>query len=166
MAGVFISYAREDISFARRLYEALSSSGREPAWDQDHVTVPFSAPWRQEIRTAIDNSDKFIFVISPDSLASQACADELAHALEVNKQIIPILCQQPRAGQTVPEAVGELNWISFRDDADFDRSFGQLSSVLDTDLVWVKSHTRLLTRASEWSSAIAYWAAICLPYRR
>ena len=153
MAGVFVSYAREDISFGQRLHDALLSSGREPAWDQDHVTVPFSAPWRQEIRTAIDNSDKFIFVISPSSLASEPCANELAHALEVHKQIIPILRRAPRAGQTVPEAVGELNWISFLEDADFDGSFGHLTSALDTDLAWVKSHTRLLTRSSEWLSA-------------
>jgi WD40 repeat protein len=153
MAGAFISYAREDEPFARRLYEALTSSGREPTWDRDHAAVPFSSPWRPEIRSAIENSDKFIFVISPDSLASQPCASELAQALEAGKQLIPILRRAPREGQAVAEAIEELNWISFSDDADFGRSLGQLTAALDTDLAWTKSHTRLTVRSAEWARA-------------
>ena len=95
MPGVFIAYAREDEPFARRLHDALSSSGREPVWDQDHAAVPFSAPWRQEIREAIQNSDKFIYIISPESLVSEPCGNELAQALEFSKQVIPILRRMP-----------------------------------------------------------------------
>ena len=36
MGGVFLSYAREDLPFVRRLHDALGAAGREPAWDQDH----------------------------------------------------------------------------------------------------------------------------------
>ncbi len=53
MSGVFLSYAREDQPFARRLHDALSAAGRDPAWDQDHAVVPFSAPYEAEIATAI-----------------------------------------------------------------------------------------------------------------
>ena len=70
LAGVFLSYAREDMTFVSRLHQALATAGRDPAWDQDHQIVPFSAPYRAEIATAITASDKFIFVISPHSLAS------------------------------------------------------------------------------------------------
>ena len=153
MARAFISYAREDEPFARRLYDALTSSGREPAWDQDHAAVPFSSPWRAEIRAAIESSDKFIFVISPDSLASQPCASELTQALEAGKQVIPVLRRAPREGQAIAGAIEELNWISFSDDASFDRSLGQLTTALDTDLAWAKSHTRLTVRSAEWARA-------------
>jgi WD40 repeat protein len=153
MAGAFISYAREDELFARRLYEALASCGREPTWDQDHTAVPFSAPWRPEIKSAIEKSDKFIFVISPDSLASQPCASELEQALEAGKQVIPILRRAPWEGQPVPGAIEELNWISFSDDGGFDRSVGQLNTALDTDIVWTRSHTRLTVRSAEWARA-------------
>jgi len=153
MPGVFISYAREDQEFARRLYDALLAAGREPTWDQDHGAVPFSARWRPEIQAAIENSDKFVFVISPDSLDSGPCANELAHATEVNKQVIPIVARTPREGQAVPSSVEELNWIFLTDDATFDRAFGQLTTALDTDLSWTKAHTRLLARSSEWTAA-------------
>ena len=153
MAGVFIAYAREDEQFARRLHDLLSSSGREPVWDQDHTAVPFGMPWRQEIREAIQNTDKFIFIISPESLASTACASELAQAVEFSKQVIPILRRMPGEGQTVPNTIDELNWILFREDAEFGRSFRQLSAVLDTDIAWTKTHTRLLGRASQWATS-------------
>src|SRR5580704_8703731 len=116
MSGAFISYAREDQPFAQRLYDALFKAGREPTWDQDHKAVPFSAPWRPEIATAIDNSDKFIFVISPESLDSEPCANELRRAGESAKQVIPVLRRRVREDQSAPPAIGDLNWIFFDDD--------------------------------------------------
>ena len=151
MSGVFLSYAREDLPFVRRLHDALATAGRDPAWDQDHAVVPFSAPYQSEIDTAIAGSEKFIFVISPDSLDSDPCAAELAVAVQSNKHIIPLLRRQARDRQPIPEAVAERNWIFFDDDARFDASFEELIQTLDTDLDWVKVHTRLLVRTREWT---------------
>jgi WD40 repeat protein len=151
MSGAFISYAREDQPFAQRLYDALFKAGREPTWDQDHKAVPFSAPWRPEIATAIDNSDKFIFVISPESLDSEPCANELRRAGESAKQVIPVLRRRVREDQSAPPAIGDLNWIFFDDDERFQSALDQLIQVLDTDLDWLKAHTRLLGRSSEWA---------------
>ena len=153
MSGVFLSYAREDQPFARRLHDALSAAGRDPAWDQDHAVVPFSAPYATEIATAIAGSEKFIFVISPDSLDSHPCATELGVAAQSNKQIVPLLRRPARDGQPVAEPVAERNWIFFDDDARFEDSMRELLETLDTDLDWVKPHTRLLVRAKEWTDS-------------
>jgi hypothetical protein len=85
MADVFISYAREDIEFVRRLHEALANQGRD-TW-VDWEGIPPRAEWLAEIRTAIDSAAGFVFVISPDSIASQVCAAELQHAAERNKRV-------------------------------------------------------------------------------
>jgi len=151
LAGVFLSYAREDLPFVRRLHAALSAAARDPAWDQDHRVVPFGAPYRAEIAAAIAGSEKFIFVISPDSLDSGPCAEELARAEAANKQIIPLLRRPARDDQPIPKAVAERNWIFFDEDAEFDSGFGRLTQALDTDLDWVKEHARLLVRAGEWA---------------
>ncbi|MGO8891339.1 MAG: toll/interleukin-1 receptor domain-containing protein, partial [Streptosporangiaceae bacterium] len=151
MSGVFLSYAREDLPFVRRLHDALAAAERDPAWDQDHSVVPFSAPYQSEIDTAVAGSDKFVFVISPDSLDSGPCAEEIADAVQSNKQIIPLLRRQARDGQPVAEAVAERNWIFFDDDTRFGASLAELIQTLDTDLDWVKVHTRLLVRAREWT---------------
>ena len=113
--------------------------------------VPFSAPYEAEIATAIARSEKFVFVISPDSLDSGPCTTELAEAVQSSKQVIPLLRRQARDGQPIAAAVAERNWIFFDDDARFEASLAELIQTLDTDLDWVKSHTRLLVRAREWT---------------
>ena len=150
MAAVFLSYAREDSEFVRRLHDALAEAGREPAWDQDHEVVPFGSRYEDEIAAAITASDKFIFVISPASLASVACAWELATAQAAGKQVIPLLRSTVPDDLAIPEAAGKRNWIFFDDDTAFDRSLGQLIQALDTDLEWVHDHARLQIRAREW----------------
>src|SRR5262249_28312653 len=49
----------------------------------------------------------------------------------------------------VPPALAPLNWITF-DGAEFDRAFATLTTAIDTDLNWVRAHTELLVRATEW----------------
>jgi hypothetical protein len=152
MPSVFISYAREDQNFARELFGALSTADHQPSWDQDHDVVPFSAPWRAEIRNAIDKSEKFIFILSPDSLDSRECTSELGHAVEVHKHIIPVTLRPPRLEQLIPKAVEELNWIDFSGKVPFDQAFEHLATALHADLSWSKTHTRLLSRSIEWTN--------------
>ena len=56
------------------------------------------------------------------------------------------------AADRVPKSLRELNWIFFRDSDDFEEATDKLISALDTDLDWVRAHTRLLTRAIEWET--------------
>lgn len=52
----------------------------------------------------------------------------------------------------MPEAVSIHNWIYFNVEADFEKSFQTLLAALDTDLEYIKTHTRLLVKALEWST--------------
>ena len=52
----------------------------------------------------------------------------------------------------MPESAWKLNWIFFRESDDFEKATDTLISALDTDLKWVRAHTRLLTRAIEWNA--------------
>jgi len=70
MADVFISYAREDKDFVRCLDRALTEDGRDVWVDWEDIAP--SAEWMEEIRTAIEGADAFVFVLSSDSLASSA----------------------------------------------------------------------------------------------
>jgi hypothetical protein len=75
--------------------------------------------------------------------------EELAHASGNNKRIIPIL-REDVDPSALPEFVQKRQWIFFRESDDFGSAIVLLLSALDTDLKWVKAHTRLLTRAIEW----------------
>ena len=149
MADVFISYSRRDKAFVQRLHEALKARGRE-AW-VDWEGIPPTAEWMQEIRSAIDSAQAFLFVISPQSASSEVCRQEIEHAVAQNKRLVPLVCvdTEPRA---VPDALARLNWVFFRPADDFDAAVETLQQALDTDLDWVRTHTRLLVRAREWEA--------------
>jgi len=146
---VFISYSRKDKEFVRRLHGALSRRDRE-AW-VDWEDIRATEEFMQAIYGAIEGADTFIFVLTPDSLASIPCGHEIAHAAAHNKRMVPIVAREVNA-DTVPEALRKLNWIFCLDGDDFENATDTLISALDTDLKWVHAHTRLLTRAIEWNA--------------
>ena len=149
MTAVFISYAREDQHFVQRLYAALDGMGRD-AWVDWQGIAP-TAEWMTEIRRAIDGADAALFVISPDWVASHVCGLELAHAVQQGKRLVPLVWRDAPEG-SVPEALARLNWVMLREADDFDKGLQKLVAGLDTDLEWVRDHTRLIVRAQEWQT--------------
>ena len=149
MSDVFISYAREDQALVSRLHDALKRRGRS-TW-VDWEGIPPTAEWLGEVYDAIDSSEAFLFIISPDSVASSVCLKELQHAVDQNKRLIPLVFQEPDSAK-VPPSLGKLNWIFIREADDFEGAIDTLVEMLDTDLARVKAHTRLLVRARDWDS--------------
>src|SRR6266516_4330547 len=149
MANIFISYARENRDFVHRLDESLKSRGRE-AW-VDWEGIRPTEEFMQAIYGAIEGAHTFVFVLTPDSVASIVCGREIAHAAAHNKRMVPIVARDVNA-DTAPEALAKLNWIFFRESDDFEKANDTLVSALDTDLDWIRAHTRLLTRAIEWEN--------------
>lgn len=132
-----------------RLHDALASANRE-VW-VDWEDIPPSAEWLHEIEQAIEAADTFIFVLSPHSMASTTCGQECAYAGKYNKRIVPVVIHEVVAS-AVPDPLGKLNWLFFRGKDDFAASFAKLLKAIDTDLAWVKAHSRLLVRAREWET--------------
>jgi hypothetical protein len=149
MSGIFISYSRADLSFVEYLVNALRADKRE-VW-VDLKNIPPSAQWQREIDAAIDSAESLLFVISPDSIVSAACATELARAVTDKKRIIPVVCRDVVA-QNAPEAVRQLNWIFFRRQDDPAQAMQQLRFALDTDLVYWRKAGDLLAKAKEWEA--------------
>lgn len=146
---IFISYSRRDKDFVRRLWEALEQANQN-AW-VDWDDIPPTADWREEIYLGIEAADNFVFVISPHSVASVVCAEELAHAIQQGKRLVPIVRQDVDYESVHPE-LARLNWIFFRELDDFDTGLRTLIQAIATDLKHVRAHTRLLVRAREWES--------------
>ncbi len=147
MTDIFISYAREDRAFVRRLHERLGELDRG-AW-VDWEDIPPTAEWMNEIYSAIEAADTFVIIISPDSLNSEVCRKEIAHAEKNNKRLIPLVCRDID-DMDVPDVLAKINWVFFRDIDDFETATNKLVDAIDTDLDWVRVHTRLLVRAREW----------------
>jgi WD40 repeat protein len=149
MADVFISYAREDQHFVRRLQDALEEHNRN-TWI-DWKDIPLTAKWKEEVFSAIDNADSFAAVISPDFIVSKPCQEELDHAAHDNKRMVP-LWHRDVDDEEVPPDLAAHQYVYLREHDDFEDSFERLLKALDTDMEWVRFHTRLLVRAKEWDT--------------
>jgi hypothetical protein len=147
MADVFISYAREDQEFARKLQDALEEHNRN-TWI-DWKDIPLTAKWKEEVFSAIDQADSFAAVISPDFIVSKPCQEELDHAAHNHKRMVP-LWHRDVADEEVPPDLAAHQYVYLRESDDFEDSFERLLKALDTDMEWVRFHTRLLVRAKEW----------------
>jgi hypothetical protein len=147
MNQLFISYSRKDTEFARRLTESFAAQNME-AW-VDWQDIPPSVDWFKEIEKGIEETDVFIFIISPDSVQSKVCAEEVAHAIKNGKRIAPVVCRDIDMGEA-PDTVKHLNWIFARTQDDFQVSFDKLLSAIRTDYDWVQVHSRLQIKALEW----------------
>lgn len=144
----FISYSRKDSTFVRTLDERLRSLQRKP-WT-DWESLPPGSEFPPRIKAGIDGAANFLFVISPDSVGSPWCLQELAYAVENRKRLISIL-YRPVDAEALPESIRTLDWIDFGG-AGIDASLAVLVNILDTDQQWVDGHTRLLVRAKEWEA--------------
>ncbi len=152
MSDVFISYSRKDSDFTRILHQRLTEDGRD-VWI-DWEDIPATADWWQEIRTAIEEADVFAFVISPNSVRSDICRDEIQHAIDNNKRFIPLLYQEIEDVDApyVHSAIRSHNWIPFHQDNSFDDSFKKLLDSFSTEPEYLRRHTRLLVRAKDWEN--------------
>ena len=146
---IFISYSRKDKLFVRKLNNAIDAADID-AW-VDWEGIPLSSDWMAEITAAIESGDAFVFVISPDSLKSQICQNELELGIKNNKKIIPVLYREPEKRQKMHPKLASTNWVYMRPRKDdFKATIPQLVSAIQTDLGWVQQHTRLLERSTEW----------------
>jgi WD40 repeat protein len=152
MTDVFISYSRKDKEFVRKIFDRLESTAKD-AW-VDWENIPLTADWLEEIKGGIEAADSFIYVITPDSVHSEVCAVELGHALDNKKRLIPIMHRdlvEEYDQAALHPMISSHNWLFFREEDDFDTAFQTLITALDADLNHMRTHTRLLIKAKEWS---------------
>jgi WD40 repeat protein len=148
---VFISYSRKDSEFARKLNDALQRQGKTTWFDQESIAAG-NCDFQQEIYRGIENSSNIIFVISPCSIESPYCADEVDYAVRLNKRITTVLYQPVKAAH-LPSGLASIQWIDFsHSSGNFDACFSTLLRTLDNDPAYLTMHTNLLVRSLEWEN--------------
>ncbi len=146
---VFVSYSRRDKEFVRKLNDGLVANGFE-TW-VDWEGIPLGTDWWQEIVEGIQGCDNFLFVITPDSVASKVCGDEIQIAIDSNKRLVPVLYREEKGmvGQIRAE-LQAINFTFMRTDEEFENLFPELVATLSTDIQHLKTHTRFQNLALEW----------------
>ncbi|NJO14360.1 MAG: TIR domain-containing protein [Thioploca sp.] len=145
---VFISYSRANADFARRLNEALQLQGKTTWFDQESIAA--GVDFQQEIYRGIENTNNFLFIISPSSIHSPYCLDEVNYAQSLHKRFVTVLYRAVPSAE-LPLALASVQWLDFnRHDADFYANFSELIRMLDLDREHVHHHTQWAHRANAW----------------
>lgn len=148
MNQLFISYSRKDTEFARKLAEKFAGQNMD-AW-VDWQDIPPTVDWMKEVEKGIEETDVFIFIVSPDSIRSEVCASELAHAIKNGKRVAPVVAREIDFKEA-PPTLTHLNFIFFsRPQDNFEEAFDSLLTAIRTDYNWVQTHARLQVKALEW----------------
>lgn len=146
--NVFLAYSRADADFARKLNDTLQIQGMTTWFDQENIES--GVDFQQEIFKGIENAENFLFIISPSSITSPFCKEEVDYAQTLNKRVVTVLHREVSTALLHP-ALASVQWIDFRQHGgDFLTNFGELTRTLASDPDHVRTHTRLLVRSREW----------------
>lgn len=152
---VFISYSRDDLDFADQLVVGLELTGFDATIDRQGISG--GEDFQRRLGNLIREADTIVFVLSPSSAGSEMCGWEVDEAAKLGKRIIPVVCR-PLDGASPPPRLKNLDYIFFYAEpkspgTGFASGLKRLASALNTDLDWLREHTRLLARAMEWDTA-------------
>jgi TIR domain. len=148
-ALVFVSYAREDEVFVDQLVKKLDQYNVEPVGDW--LLTP-GEKYEVKLRELNLRAQCLIFVITPDSIKSQACLNELATAVESKKQVLPVSRRDHGEDSRLDSALRAPQWIFLREHDDFDAGVQEMVKAINTDFDLMEMHGRLLSAAESWSN--------------
>lgn len=147
---VFISYSRADKAFASDLVLGLAACGFAPYIDRQDIAA--GEDWEKRLAGLITEADSVVYVISPDSLGSENCAQEFQQALLLRKRVLPVVWRTVDDAAAPPE-LKRLNYIFFAGEGrTFAAGLADLAAALRTDIDWIREHTRLSDIARRWSA--------------
>ncbi len=100
---IFVSYARVDKPYCVRIIETLRA---HDVWYDQRLYA--GQDWWKEILRRLEWCEAFIYLLSPDSVASLYCRRELELALRLKRHIIPALIDK----QTIlPESMKSWQYV-------------------------------------------------------
>ncbi len=167
MSDVFISYSRQDKAFVEMLEKSLETYGRRRFIWVDYHSIHATRKWLDEILEGIEAAHNFVFVVSPESMASEICNRELDYALKLNKQIVPVLYETVDEEAFKRRIEGEewealalnhwehlksLQWILMRrDEDDYNEQLARAIVAIEDNRKYKEEHTNILVQAIAWN---------------
>lgn len=162
MSHIFISYSRKDIALAQRIVTALAENELD-TW-VDWKSIPKGEDWLQQIYRGIEEADAFLFLVSEDSVVSEPCNAEIAHAVKNGKRILPVFITNAEnkdvynvtdrfIDKETKNEINRRNFIFCRDEKDnFTQAIAEIHETIHTDYEWLQYHRSLQVKALAWQA--------------
>src|SRR5262245_29324051 len=151
----FVSYAREDGEFAKRLALGLQAEGI-PVW-MDVLHIKTGKAREDQIEQALKSAAGLVFVMSRNSIDSDTVKDELSLAIDLGKPVVPVRidgCEPPLRLRRVQYA----DFFMRFDSTHYDRAFRRLVSDLRDSAEVAVARPR--SSGDETAPQLAGWAQI------
>jgi WD40 repeat protein len=138
LPSVFLSYSRDDDEpFVRRLYEDLTARGFDVWFDRDDMRAR-GLTFIDEIKRAISERERLVFIVGPHAVVSQYVRMEWEHAFAAEKcvnAVVRLDDQRIRDAvvdgySLIPEELASLHAEDFRDDHRYAEHFANLARQL------------------------------------
>lgn len=100
---IFVSYARVDKPFCIQIVDTLDV--HETWYDQ---RLYAGQNWWKEILRRLDWCESFVYLLSPDSIASEYCSKEFELAQSLGKHIVPVLI---RSEVVLPDNLKDMQYV-------------------------------------------------------
>lgn len=150
MTQVFLAYSDQDRAVMEKICKSLMREGLT-IWT-NRKDIKTGTDFQIKINQGIEGTDNLIYLISPDSLQSQYCQDELAYAFATNKRIIPLLVE-PTNIEEIPLKIRGLQFINFttyQDEERYTIDINKLLKQLKQEAHYYEQHKILLVKALKW----------------
>jgi hypothetical protein len=142
MTQAFMCYDTQDKAIRDQVVHTLARHAIT-TWTHDR-DIQTGTDYTQAIQQGIERADNFLLLISPHSVQSEYCRQELTHALQYHKRIIPILITATPAA-LLPESLRGLQYLRLADDG-----MHAILAQIQHDQTYFEQHKILLVRALQW----------------
>ncbi|MEQ9233604.1 toll/interleukin-1 receptor domain-containing protein [Coleofasciculus sp. E2-BRE-01] len=150
MTQVILAYSDVDKAMMEKIRRSLR---RESITVWTNTTdIKTGESFEEAIKRGIQQADNLVYLLSPDSIGSKYCQQELDLAVSLHKRIIPVLVRETSSGE-VPLALQGLQYIDLTDNVkedDYLLDESQLLRILHQDEAYYREHKILLTKALKW----------------
>ncbi|AFY38534.1 putative Chase2 sensor protein [[Leptolyngbya] sp. PCC 7376] len=168
--NVFIISHARDLDFARKLNETLQVQGERTWFEGDRTEL--GDEYLSLATAGIERAENVVFVVSEVALTDTTVLNEIEIAAARSKRIVAVSYQEsgwalveqlqgkttapeepnkPAAASPLPTALRNCYAVDFCEhDGDFVANFGNLYRLIKSHPDYVREHTQLLMRATNW----------------
>ena len=128
MIDIFISYSRFDRSEVEAIIEKITAKIPDLTYWFDFSGIESGDQFEDKIVAAIDNSDRMLFMVSDNAMASEWTKKEVNYAKNTGKRVVPLLLKGAKLKGWFLFKFGDIDCIDSTDPAQLKKFIANLSA--------------------------------------
>ncbi len=151
LSDVFVCASTKNAEISERLRSALMRDGIT-LWSP--ANAKSGSDLSKAISQGIEQATNFVYLISPESVSSENCAQQLDYAIALNKRIIPIKVA-PTPTADLPDSIKTRQFIKLdtcKTQDEYNVTIGSVIKQVKEDAAYLEQHKTLLVRALKWEA--------------